>query len=161
LLSFLNSFIFLYSWDISDSKNKKAIRFPLWLLNIKKPWGQFGHPWLSYPLSGLGLWVTPVKIEIKEIEYRDIVHFFPYSASLKHIIFLLSRKISLLCRSIPSLEMVCKGTFRGTPPQIFSITNEMGGEIEGLTFLENPFNIAKIHFSRQMGKRDGWREKTG
>jgi len=72
LLSFLNSFTFPYSWEVPNSKNKKAIRFPLWLLKIKKPWGQFGHPWLSNPLSGLDLWVTPLKI--KEIEVKNLVH---------------------------------------------------------------------------------------
>jgi len=67
------------------TKNKKAIKFPLWLLRNKKAMGPSGHPWLSIPTSGLNLRVTPSKIKIKEVKIENSLHGSTFCKILKHI----------------------------------------------------------------------------
>jgi len=53
--------------------NKKAIRLPLWLKN-EKAMGPNRSPMAHYPVMGMPLRVTLIKIKIKVFEIIDVSH---------------------------------------------------------------------------------------
>jgi hypothetical protein len=94
-------------------KNKKAIRLPLWLLKMKKPWGFNGHPWLPIPPSGSDLWVTLAKIKIEKVKVKH----FPYLADYcKNKGAYLSREIL----ATDSNQVLAFRTGRNLPPRVTS-----------------------------------------
>ncbi|MEW6377330.1 MAG: hypothetical protein AB1502_16255 [Thermodesulfobacteriota bacterium] len=82
-------------------------------LEIKKPWGQSGHPWLSIPITGWNLWMTPVKIKIKEVKVKKSFHMVTLRIYKTYPVGIVKRKFDLVVVPSSSLQAGMKNPAQG------------------------------------------------